>query len=427
MATTNSLGSSTAGSGGRLWAWYLFPFGTSIVVFNGGLYFPQWLVVDNHVSDIWFNLSLVVTTILLLASAPVLGIWSDRQYGRVYFLKILSVAMFLGMTAIFGADKLLAPGPLKAVVALVAFVVILYSYQLSLVFHNALLARVATSENYDRVSGIGIAWGWIGAIVGILATLPFVEGLVPFVAPGRSQAFFPSAALFALCGVVSLAAMPDELPTAASREVIRTRQAYALLWKDLRGIQWRSALGIFLIAYLIYSDAVLTVQDNSTIYLEQVLHLSDMSKAILYLELLVMGAVGAVATAWVTRYVSRSKLLFGVLIGWFIALIGVVLSTNKVLVFVVFAAVGLLFGALMNLSRVIYIRLVPAERRAELFGIYAVFERSASLLGPLVWSAPIVLLPGMGAGRYRLAMFSMALLVGIASILAWRLVRKNVI
>lgn len=393
------------------------------MVFNGGLYFPQWLVVDNHVSDLWYNSTLVLTTVLLLSSAPALGLLSDTRFGRLFFLRLTSIVMFLGTVMLFVADHFVPAGPLKVTLALLAFISVLYSYQLSLVFHNALLARVSTPESYTLVSGKGLAWGWVGAIFGIVATFPFVNGNISMFPPGRGEAFLPSALIFGLLAVISLKYMPDDVVTQNRFAPQSMRGVYRALWKDIRDIRKTRTLFVFLMAYLIYSDVVLTIEDNSTIYLEQVMHFSDTTKALLYVLLLVTGAIGAVGSGYVSSRLGHVRSLVYILTGWMVVLVAVVSTDRAAIFYVLFGIVGLLFGSLLNVSRVIYVLLAPPTRRAELFGIYASFERSASLLGPLVWSAPIVLLPGLGAMRYRIAMSSMAVLIAISLILARRVGR----
>src|SRR5437016_4530762 len=106
----------------HLVGWYLFEIGTSILMFNGGLYFSQWLVIDNKVNDWWYNGSLIFSTFIVLALAPVLGAYSDRKFGRKIFLILLSVAMFLGVVAISFADKVVQAKPARVSLALAGFI-----------------------------------------------------------------------------------------------------------------------------------------------------------------------------------------------------------------------------------------------------------------------------------------------------------------
>jgi UMF1 family MFS transporter len=399
-------------------AWYLFAFAGSVLVFNGGLYFPQWLVVDNHVSDFWYNGCLILTTVLLLISAPAFGRLSDRRLGRLLFLRLTAVAMFVGTVVLFVADHFVRPHELRVVIAVVGFILTLYSYQLSLVFHNALLGKVATVRTYATVSANGVASMLSGAIIGIVVILPFVEGSLFHLPGGRGQAFLPSALLFAVLVVPSLCFMPDDLRL--NPETMESLGAvYKCLWRDIVAIPRQKQLFVFLLAYLIYSDVVLTIEDNSSIYLEKVMGFADSEKAVLYLLLLVGAGLGAWLSGLLCQRVQYHRLLMCILAGWLAALGTIIFTSSPWIFYAVFFCVGMLFGALLSVSRVVYMFLLPAESRGQLFGIYTSFERSASLIGPLVWSAPIVLLTGVG--RYRISMLLMAVLVGISMVVIARL------
>ena len=79
---------------------------------------------------------------------------------------------------------------------------------------------------------------------------------------------------------------------------------------------------------------------------------------------------------------------------------------------------GFAFGALFALSRAFYSKLIPQGQQAKFFGIYVLFERSASILGPLVWSLTIIIFAFLGnVVRYRLAMFSLAIMLLISYII----------
>src|SRR5690348_2466459 len=116
----------------RRWAWYLFDFANSILIINGSLYFPQWIVVHNKVSDTLFNSAFVISSLLLLVTGPILGRHSDRHGDPWKLLALSSLALFLGGLAI-AVGPMLSNHTLMVTVELVAFFVVLYSYQLSLV------------------------------------------------------------------------------------------------------------------------------------------------------------------------------------------------------------------------------------------------------------------------------------------------------
>ncbi len=407
------------------YGWYLFDFANSALIINGGLYFPQWIVIDKGVSDFYFNLTITSTSALLIATAPVLGLLADRKLGYTVFLRTTSALMFLAALAIAAVAYTDAGGALLAI-GLLAFFITMYGYQLSLVFYNAMLGQVATETTYSKVSGFGLASGWLGGIFGIFAILPFVEGYIPYFQPGgREQAFLPSALLFGVLIFASLRLIGTESPTGShfnSATSPSIRELYSSVFREVGRVFNHNSLLYFLIAYLFFADAVLTIQNNSTIYLEIVMNYDDNAKAMLFLLFLVMAALGAIVSGYsASRYGVRRGLI-ATLIAWFFTLLVVSATRSDVVFAIIFGLFGFLFGCLWNFSRVLFISLIPTDKRGEYFGVYSSFERFTAILGPVLWSVPVVLIPG--ALGYRIAMLEMAALL-LISILALRRVAEG--
>jgi len=399
----------------QLYAWYLFDFAGSALVANGGLYFPQWLVIDNHVSALWYNLCLIVSTMLLLATGPVLGYLSDTKYGRLFFLRASCTALFSSTIVLFITDRYIIVHTPRIIVALIAFIVVLYSYQLGIVFYNALLGRVANPDQYNRISARGLAWGWAGAVIGILVILPFVRGAVPLISAGRGQAFLPAAILFGVLAFLSLRRLPDDR-RGPEGSMVTIADVYKNILRDARVAVESRPIFRFLLSYLVFSDAILTIENNASVYLSRALHYSETATALLAILLLIGAAVGALGAARLARRVGVKVVLLMALIVWIPVLFLVATLQNQVVFAAIFFVVGVLFGALINASRVIYLLLIPTNRRAEFFGLYSSFERMASIVGPLIWSIPFVLSPGGGDDRYRISMVLMSCMLALSTL-----------
>jgi UMF1 family MFS transporter len=308
--------------------------------------------------------------------------------------------------------------------ALVAFAILMYAFQLTLVFYNAMLSKIATPENYARVSGLGFAWGWIGGILGIVGVLPFVNGTLPATSSSpRADAVLPSALLFGGLYVISLILMYHRGALSWAKSTGRVSQHNLI--QPFREI-WLFAkrnptLKIFLASYILYADAVLTIQNNASIYLQQVMHFGDNAKAILFLLLLGGAAIGGYASfAAIGRFGLRI-VMRGILVGWVTLAIAATVTYSKPLFVVLFACTGVLFGSLWNSSRVIFTNLVPIRWGGQYFGLYSSFDRLATLLGPLLWSAPLVVIGDTTATPYRISMALIAALLLASLVVFWRI------
>ena len=93
------------------------------------------------------------------------------------------------------------------------------------------------------------------------------------------------------------------------------------------------------------------------------------------------------------------------------------------LVFVALALGGIAYGLLFSLARTVYSEISPENNQGEFFSIFTVFERAASIVGPLVWLLTFYLLKNFGESiQYR---GSMLLLVLVCLCGFYYLIKSN--
>lgn len=378
--------------------WYLYDFGNSILIINGGLYFPQWLVGRNAVSDFTYNLIFILSSILLLAAAPILGLSADYKKTPFKYLLASSILLILAGASV-GVSPWIEDHSWRVSIAIVGFFTVLVSYQLSLVFYNTLLGQVASPAEYEVVSGRGLAWGWLGGIAGILIGLYFSEGA----GTGGIASIFPSALITGALMCVSLYLI-SRAPSAAPSE---DRASAPKLMDDFAKLRANRTVWRFLLAFFLFSDAILTIQNNSTIYMAAVLGLTDTQKAVQFLLILITSAVGSLSSVIIVRRMGLQRALLGVVAGCAVSVVMTPLFSAPIAFSFMFGLLGLLNGAVWNISRVLFFRLIPISRRNMYFGFYAIFERFASILGPFAWSIPVMLIHD-DALKYKVAWTGMA-------------------
>ncbi len=404
-------------------SWALFDFANSVLVVNGGLYFSQWLVLDNGVNESWYNLAISLTSLCLLITGPAFGVLGDQKSISMGVLRLTALTMFILTVGISLVGQEVTNLSVRVTISLLFFVGINYSYQLSLLFYNALLGHVAPRTHYGRVSGIGLASGWIGAVVGLAVIVPFVQGRIPpFQPAGRIQAFLPAALLFGILVVVSLSRLREPPRHNPRRDLAQTH--WRQLWADLRRLWASRSLLCFFLVYILVSDAILTVQNNMPLYLEIVMGFTDRAKALLIMMFLTMSAIGAWSAGHLADRVGLKRVFSWIIVAWALFLILMAFSWQRAAFVGVFGVLGALFGAFWATARALLTTLVPEDRRNTYFGLYVGFDRLASLIGPLIWIVPVTVVADLGPDRYRLAVCVMAALI-LASIPLLRGVRAD--
>jgi MFS transporter, UMF1 family len=76
--------------------------------------------------------------------------------------------------------------------------------------------------------------------------------------------------------------------------------------------------------------------------------------------------------------------------------------------FILAALIATVQGGAQALSRALFSRLVPADRTSEFFGFFAVAERFATVLGPLVFTISVALTGSSRSGVLVILVFFVA-------------------
>ena len=394
--------------------WMLFDFANSLLYTNVILYFPQWLTIEMGISDLNYNILLTITTILLLITSPLLGIWADKKGKRVWFLKVTSIIMIFGtllipIVALLGSSKMMIIG-----MSILGFCLLNYSYQLSLLFYDAMLGDLVHPEKYLRISGLGLASGWLGAIIGILAVYPIAQGSIAGIS-GRILALLGASILFILIGAYPLFKM-KEITSYKIHNYSTNTNIFKHLWNDLRSLRQHPTILLFLTSYWLYIDAILTFENNLTIYLERVYATPDTMKALVAILIIVGGIIGATLTAFFIKHEKSHKTLLITLILSSFGFIALSLAPTFSIFLVILFGMALLFGSILAVSRGIYTTFVPEGQRNEYFGFFSIAERSASIIGPLVWGGVIAIFVSLNVFRYNLALMAMGIIMALSII-----------
>lgn len=400
----------------KIFLWTLYDFANSVVVVSFFLYFSQWLVIENKVPDIWFNLIFVGSTILLLATAPVLGLVADQMRVRMPFLIIVTTLQFIfllaaSFLAIFNHITFLV-----VLLAALAFLLGNYFYQFSFSFYNPLLADIAPPKSQGLISGIGQSANWLGQIAGILLAFPFLTGAVLLFGHfGRAQTLLPTTVGFFLLVLPMLILFKD----ADSRQKITLSilEKYKNYFRSFINLCKSPGLGRYLLSFFLFNDALLTAQNNLPIYLQQVFNISDKTKSLLLLAILVTSAVGALVSGFVADKIGLKRSLIFILVAWLIIFPTLAALHNFTYFTMAAIVMGFVFGATWSVTRAVMVYLSPKDKLNYAFSYYTLSERFSTFLGPVVWGLITSVLFRSGNLRYRLAVVSITVFILIGLII----------
>jgi len=381
--------------------WYMYDFANSafsttvITLFLGpyltalaksaadaqGMVHPLGLLVD---ARSYWSYIVSLSVILQVAFLPVVGAIAD--YGRKK-REVLAATAYLGATATMamfflkGSDYLFGGG---------LFLIANVSFGASVVIYNSFLPEIAPPEDRDAVSSKGWGIGYIGG--GLLLALNLVLYLrADKIGMSDSMAVrisLSSAGVWwAIFTIPTLLALRNRGP---ARQLPPGRSAVAVAFGQLahtfRDVRRYPQTTTFLIAYLLYNDAIQTVIVLSTQFGNDELKIpmSQLTLAILMVQF--VGFFGAIGFQWVAKAITAKRAVVLSLVIWTGVVVYIYAAVTTVTQFFIMAGVvALVLGGSQALSRSLYSQLVPKGKEAEYFSIYEVSDKGTSWLCPILF------------------------------------------
>ncbi|HEY1037028.1 MAG TPA: MFS transporter [Candidatus Paceibacterota bacterium] len=396
----------------KLALWSLYDFANSIVAMAFLFYFSQWLVIDKGMPAWWYNAALIGSSALFIATAPHISRKIDaagHNKGKIGGLRLWTVLAVLGYALVSTLMLLDA----SALLITLLYGLTTYAYLTCFLYFTPMLSDLSQEGNRSLVSGIGQSANSVGQVAGVLVTLPFISGFVLFGEPGRAQALLPATIIFAVLALPMLLFYKDgtagDSPSdqAAQGDAGRAWPSLKSMFSEVFG---HKPLAVFLLAYFLFSDALLTFSNNFPLYLEEVYGVSDAVKSLLTAGILLLAAVGAMFFGKMADKHGKVRVLRLILIGWILVFVTATFAQSFAQALPVFLLAGLIFGPVWGISRALVADLAPKHLVASSYSYYVVAERFATFVGPAVWSAAL-LAAGESASGYRTAMLSLGLLL----------------
>jgi UMF1 family MFS transporter len=393
-------------------AWCLYDFANSsfttvITTVAFSVYFVHVVAGDEpgRGEALWgrgYALSMIGAALL----SPVLGAIADQYALKKQFLIAATVLCVLATAALYFV------GPGDVLLGLIVFGIATIGFELGYAFYNAFLVELADTEEMGRLSGYGWATGYVGGLVSLAIVYPFVKGGLGPENLDQYRMSFPITAVF-FC----VASLPTflYLRERARRHPLQVGSSpwiigFTRVAQTFRHIRRYRDLFVFLIAFLIYTDAISTVVIFSGIFAMGVLKFTPNDLIVFFLVMQVSAGLGAYALGIVSDRLGAKRTITITLVCW----IGIAVWAFAVQTIGGFYAIGLVAGALLGsnqaVSRTLLGQFTPAGRQAEFFGFFSVSAKFAAVLGPLLYGEIVL---WTGSQRFAVLSLSLFFLVGL--------------
>ena len=391
----------------RAWAWYdcgNSAYFTTVITAVFPAFFASYAAAGMSPGEATTRFGIITTFAMALVAvlAPMLGAYGDftarRKQLLVIFASIGILATFLLTTISEGGWQWAAA----------IFILGNLGVSGSLVFYDSMLPSVAKPDETDRVSSAGYALGYLGGGILLVVNLAWILSPGTFGLPSTVAATklsFASVGVWWLVFMLPLLRRVPEPPrlvgpgeTPATSPIGATFARLGRTFREIR--QYRQAF-LALLAMLVYQDGIQTIIRFAGIYGAEVgVGQSQQIAAFAMVQFVgvpfafMFGSLGARIGTKRAIFLALGVYAVAATLGYFM--------TNATHFFILAALVATVQGGAQALSRSLFARLIPPAKTSEYFGFYAVVERFATVLGPLVFT-----LSGMLTGSSRSAVLGM--------------------
>jgi UMF1 family MFS transporter len=389
----------------RAWAWYdcgNSAYFTTVITAVFPAFFASFAARGMAAGDATTRFGAITTVgmVIVAIAAPVLGALGDITARRKQMLVAfagLGIASTVLLTTITEGGWQWAAA---------VFILGNLGVSGSLVFYDSLLPSVAAPDETDRVSAAGYALGYLGGGVLLVLNLawilqPALFGLSGTVAATK-LAFASVGVWWALFTLPLLRRVPEP-PRVGASSASPVRESFTRLARTFNDIRHYRQAFLMLLAMLVYQDGIQTIIRFAGIYGAEVgVGQTQQIAAFAMVQFLgvpfsfIFGSLGARMGTKRAVFLALAVYSVAATLGYFMQ--------NATHFFLLAGLVATVQGGAQALSRSLFSRLIPPAKTSEYFGFFAVVERFATILGPLVFT-----LSGALTGSSRSAVLAMIL------------------
>ena len=383
-----------------LFSWLLFDLANTVYEFIiPGLYFSVWLVSEKGWTDQQLGLATSTAMVIVAILGPWIGRKSDSSQGKKKILLLMTLICIISTFLL---------GTFSVETSVLLFIFSLIGFNLGSVVYDALLVSVSNEENRGKISGLGVAFGYTGSLIGFgVATLLQNMGY------SYIEIFKSVAILFLLFSLPAFFFIEEKITTDKKIKIniLNSLSIVINSWKHSRQYE---GLTRFLVGRFFYADAINTlISGLLAVYLVEEVGLTPAdSQSILALAIVVSIIGGYIFGKAADLYGPRKLILISITC-WMISLSLAIIATefNQLwLIYVTGVLGGFNIGGIFAVDRVFMTRLSPEKHLGEFYGLYSTVGRFATILGPILWG---LIVNSLGLGR-NVAMGSLILLLAIS-------------
>ena len=403
----------------KVFIWCLFdwansPYPTVILTFVFSAYFTKLVAEDEISGTFLWSQTIAFSGLFMAVIAPILGAISDETGKKKIWILVFSILAILATMNLW----FVLPDKKSVPLALIAIAISLIAFEFCTIFYNATLIQVANSSSIGKVSGLGWAAGYIGAIICLLICLfGLVERNFSFLRLDIDQSEHIRATTIVVGLWWFIFSLPFFIFFKEGKEAAHFSSRHILeglkrLFTTIKNIKHYRPIMLFLLARMFYADGLLVVFQFGGIYAAGTFGMTFSEILKFGIAMNIFAGLGAFVFAWVEDWLTSKTTIF-------ISLIGLV-GFGSALLFVeaqsYFWAFGLglsfFIGPAQSASRAFLARLSPKQLHGEMYGLFAMSGKATSFIGPMLFGWLTILFETQRAGMFvAIAFWLMGIIV----------------
>ena len=363
------------------WSLYDFanqPYTTLIITFIYSAFFVNY-IAPNEIEGtfLWAN-AISITAIIVAFLSPLLGAFADETGYRKFFLVFFTLLCSLFTALLYFPEK----GDLSLAIAFV--IISNIAFEMGCVFCNSYLKELSNDKNIGRVSGNAWGLGFLGGLSALFISFALFDVNNP---QEVKQICVFVAIWFVLFSLPTFIFLKDSKRTKVTKKDISS--SFTSIYTTFKEIRNYKKVVNFLIARLFYNDGLITIFALGGVYAVGSLNFTMNEVLILGIILNVFAALGSFVFGSYedkigTRNVINLSLVI-LIISTILAFVAPWTNYPKEVFWIAGVLLGSMIGPNQSCSRSYMSQIIPANKKNEFFGFYALTGKATSFLGPLLF------------------------------------------
>ena len=356
-----------------------------VVTFITSAYFANQIVGNPQLGAAYWQWTAGLCGILVAVTGPLLGNLADKEpKGKINLLHTFTIFCIL-FTSLFWFAK---PSVDYIWYALIIFLLSNYFYEAAVIFYNSLLKSCSNENNIGKTSGFAFALGYIGCVPILLFSL-YVFVLPDTIPFGLDKSKFENIRFIPVIAAIWFLIFSYPMINYFKNHIeYKENSDPTPVFKKLIALIWKNkftSTGKFLLARMIYSDALIVLIAGGGVYASGVFGFTpgELLKLAIFANLVAF--VGVLLGGYLNDKISSKIIILTCIVVLTLCVFySSIIAQTKTQFFINVMVISLFIGSIQSASRVMMTGLLKDDDQGSGFGLFSFSGRITAFAGPLL-------------------------------------------